>query len=90
MPFLLSRMNFQDKHDEVSKDDWIEKLQNHHCSRADMNKLIMNYLVTGNGPATYWKLLIRLNKDYVHVNVLVLFKTSFYALVICMDTMLYR
>jgi len=24
----------------------LDKLHNHHCSRADMNKLIMNYLVT--------------------------------------------
>ena len=36
-----------DKSDEVSRDEWLAGLQNTHVTRAHMNKLIMNYLVTG-------------------------------------------
>ena len=32
---------------EISKENWMERLQGMHITRADMNKLIMNYLVTG-------------------------------------------
>ncbi|XP_025086615.1 glucose-induced degradation protein 8 homolog isoform X2 [Pomacea canaliculata] len=35
-----------DKPEEVSREEWIQRLQNTHITRADMNKLIMNYLVT--------------------------------------------
>ncbi|XP_064602450.1 glucose-induced degradation protein 8 homolog [Liolophura sinensis] len=35
-----------DKPAEASKDEWLEKLQGVHVTRADMNRLIMNYLVT--------------------------------------------
>ena len=36
-----------DKSDDISRDEWLTCLQNTHVTRADMNKLIMNYLVTG-------------------------------------------
>lgn len=36
-----------EKQEEVSKEEWMNRLQNTHVTRADMNKLIMNYLVTG-------------------------------------------
>ncbi|XP_070532619.1 glucose-induced degradation protein 8 homolog [Ptychodera flava] len=39
-------MSFQEKKEEVDADVWIEKLQTLHITRADMNKLIMDYLVT--------------------------------------------
>ncbi|XP_071100063.1 glucose-induced degradation protein 8 homolog isoform X1 [Haliotis cracherodii] len=32
--------------EEITKEEWLEKLQDIHITRADMNKLIMNYLVT--------------------------------------------
>ena len=32
---------------DVVKDAWVLQLMNHHVGRTDMNKLIMNYLVTG-------------------------------------------
>ncbi|KAK7098327.1 glucose-induced degradation protein 8-B homolog [Littorina saxatilis] len=35
-----------DKSEEISKEEWMTSLQNTHVTRADMNKLIMNYLVT--------------------------------------------
>lgn len=35
-----------EKHEEVSKEDWIHRLNETQVTRADMNKLIMNYLVT--------------------------------------------
>ena len=43
-------MNFgsnSDKHEEVNTAEWMNKLQSVHVTRADMNNLIMNYLVTG-------------------------------------------
>ena len=33
--------------DEIPRDDWMEQLKSLHITRVDMNKLIMNYLVTG-------------------------------------------
>lgn len=42
-------MSYAEKPDEITKDEWMEKLNNLHVQRADMNRLIMNYLVTGNG-----------------------------------------
>lgn len=42
-------MSYAEKPDEITKDEWMEKLNNLHIQRADMNRLIMNYLVTGNG-----------------------------------------
>lgn len=41
-------MSYAEKPDEITKDEWMEKLNNLHIQRADMNRLIMNYLVTGN------------------------------------------
>ncbi|XP_014767645.1 glucose-induced degradation protein 8-A homolog [Octopus bimaculoides] len=35
-----------DKQMETTKEEWMEKLNNLHITRADMNRLIMNYLVT--------------------------------------------
>lgn len=34
-------------YDIINKNDWMKKIENIHIQRADMNKLIMNYLVTG-------------------------------------------
>ncbi|XP_067856594.1 glucose-induced degradation protein 8 homolog [Heptranchias perlo] len=39
-------MSYTEKPDEITKDEWMEKLNNLHIQRADMNRLIMNYLVT--------------------------------------------
>ncbi|XP_077643116.1 glucose-induced degradation protein 8 homolog isoform X2 [Lonchura striata] len=39
-------MSYAEKPDEITKDEWMEKLNNLHIQRADMNRLIMNYLVT--------------------------------------------
>lgn len=41
-------MSYPDKNETVTKEEWINRLENAHIQRADMNKLIMNYLVTGN------------------------------------------
>lgn len=43
-----------DKPEEVSREEWIQRLQNTHITRADMNKLIMNYLVTGMDLFIIW------------------------------------
>lgn len=45
-----ARMSYAEKPDEITKDEWMEKLNNLHVQRADMNRLIMNYLVTGDCP----------------------------------------
>lgn len=40
-------MSYAEKPEDISKDEWMDKLNNVHIQRADMNRLIMNYLVTG-------------------------------------------
>lgn len=40
-------MSYAEKPDDVTKEEWMDKLNNVHIQRADMNRLIMNYLVTG-------------------------------------------
>ncbi|KAK3924398.1 Glucose-induced degradation protein 8-B-like protein [Frankliniella fusca] len=39
-------MSYPDKSEGASKEEWVSRLENAHIQRADMNKLIMNYLVT--------------------------------------------
>lgn len=46
-------MSYAEKPDEITKDEWMEKLNNLHVQRADMNRLIMNYLVTGKTAAPW-------------------------------------
>lgn len=43
-PFIMS---FAEKSDNATKEEWVNRLENAHIQRSDMNKLIMNYLVTG-------------------------------------------
>lgn len=37
---------FNDKSTEITKEKWMNKLENVHLHRTDMNRLVMNYLVT--------------------------------------------
>ncbi|KAF6197964.1 hypothetical protein GE061_007708, partial [Apolygus lucorum] len=39
-------MSFSDKPPEYSREQWQNRLESMHVQRSDMNKLIMNYLVT--------------------------------------------
>uniref|UniRef100_T1J9E3 CTLH domain-containing protein n=1 Tax=Strigamia maritima TaxID=126957 RepID=T1J9E3_STRMM len=39
-------MSFGEKQEDLSKEEWMERLEGMHVQRADMNRLIMNYLVT--------------------------------------------
>ncbi len=41
-------MSYAEKPEDITREEWMEKLNNVHIQRADMNRLIMNYLVTGN------------------------------------------
>lgn len=41
-------MSYAEKPEDITREEWMEKLNNVHVQRADMNRLIMNYLVTGN------------------------------------------
>ena len=36
-----------EKQEEIGKEEWMNRLSETQVTRADMNKLIMNYLVTG-------------------------------------------
>ena len=45
----FSRMSYAEKPEDITKEEWMDKLNNVHIQRADMNRLIMNYLVTGKG-----------------------------------------
>lgn len=40
-------MSYSEKPEDITREEWMEKLNNVHIQRADMNRLIMNYLVTG-------------------------------------------
>lgn len=40
-------MSYAEKPDDITREEWMDKLNNVHIQRADMNRLIMNYLVTG-------------------------------------------
>lgn len=47
---MFPKMNFgssMERLEEVSMEEWNDRLQQVHPTRADMNKLVMNYLVTG-------------------------------------------
>lgn len=46
-----------DKGETLSREDWQTRLESFEFKQADMNKLIMNYLVTGmsNSFANYYQ-----------------------------------
>lgn len=44
---VTSMMSYSEKPEDITKEEWMDKLNNVHIQRADMNRLIMNYLVTG-------------------------------------------
>lgn len=39
-------MSYSEKQEEITLEEWRQRLENVHIQRADMNRLIMNYLVT--------------------------------------------
>lgn len=41
-------MSSSEKNDFISREDWIKLLDENDLGRSNMNKLIMNYLVTGS------------------------------------------
>lgn len=49
-------MSYAEKPEDITKEEWMDKLNNVHIQRADMNRLIMNYLVTGEAlVCNIWK-----------------------------------
>uniref|UniRef100_A0A8C4WXS3 GID complex subunit 8 homolog a (S. cerevisiae) n=2 Tax=Myxinidae TaxID=7762 RepID=A0A8C4WXS3_EPTBU len=42
----MSEMSFTDKPEEMTREEWLERISNVHIQRADMNRFVMNYLVT--------------------------------------------
>ena len=51
---------FNDKPPEITKQEWMDKLENVHLQRTDMNRLVMNYLVTGKFIFLWWLFLFLL------------------------------
>lgn len=47
MSFHTEKSDKSDKSDVISMEDWQNRLENFKFKQTDMNKLIMNYLVTG-------------------------------------------
>lgn len=49
MYYLIGVMSFTERHENnaSSREEWVNKLEGLTIKRTDMNKLIMNYLVTG-------------------------------------------
>lgn len=41
-------MSYSEKPEDMTREEWMDKVNNVHIQRADMNRLIMNYLVTGD------------------------------------------
>lgn len=46
-------MSYAEKPEDITREEWMDKVNNVHIQRADMNRLIMNYLVTGDFPVVY-------------------------------------
>lgn len=40
-------MSFAEKHEVSTKEEWMKLLEENDLGRSNMNRLIMNYLVTG-------------------------------------------
>lgn len=49
-------MSYAEKPEDITREEWMEKLNNVHIQRADMNRLIMNYLVTGRRSVLFFHL----------------------------------
>lgn len=58
-------MSYTEKHENISKDEWMNRLEGLHIQRADMNKLIMNYLVTGKKSNTSFELMMWYQYSFV-------------------------
>lgn len=51
-------MSYAEKPEDITREEWMDKLNNVHIQRADMNRLIMNYLVTGEQPTFFLIIII--------------------------------
>jgi len=40
-------MSYNEKSEAIIKEEWLQRLEQFPFKQADMNRLIMNYLVTG-------------------------------------------
>lgn len=40
-------MSYNEKSEAITKEEWLQRLEQFPFKQADMNRLIMNYLVTG-------------------------------------------
>lgn len=61
-------MSYSEKPDDITREEWMDKLNNVHIQRADMNRLIMNYLVTGIVTIYFYiSSLYFIKKKYIYV-----------------------
>lgn len=49
-----SSSSHNDKTEPLTKEEWQTRLESFEFKQADMNKLIMNYLVTGKFASSMW------------------------------------
>lgn len=54
MSHHASTSNNNDKAEPLTKEEWQTRLESFEFKQADMNKLIMNYLVTGEFMTLYF------------------------------------
>jgi len=52
---------------EISKAEWLESLQRLQVTRTDMNRLVMNYLVTGTNCILSFLLFLCLGESAIPV-----------------------
>lgn len=62
-------MSYADKPEDITREEWMDKLNNVHIQRADMNRLIMNYLVTGEGRVSVMRLVLSWCVDFTTISV---------------------
>lgn len=48
-------MSYNEKSEAITKEEWLQRLEQFPFKQADMNRLIMNYLVTGKQTAKQTK-----------------------------------
>lgn len=58
-------MSYSDKSDGITKEEWMLRLEQFPFKQADMNRLIMNYLVTGKLVFNYKVKTLSLNLVFI-------------------------
>lgn len=73
MSHHASTSNNNDKPEPITKEEWQSRLESFEFKQADMNKLIMNYLVTGEYKFATIKIILQF--FFFHIGFLYFFGT---------------